>query len=114
MNTEFDNEIIHAMAKIDGFTLLTLEGQILLGYKESRCLGMHVMVPNYLKDLNALHEVETLLEDKTRKRPLYTAYTKELSKLCDNNLGLIVHATARQRCKAILKTFNKWDSKWDL
>jgi hypothetical protein len=62
-----------------------------------------------LNDLNAVHEVEKVLTREQRVR--------FINELC----GLIgvrwkptshfdsVHATAAQRCEAILKTLNQWD-----
>jgi len=80
-----------------------------LGYKIAINSLQH-RLPNYCKDLNAIHDaVMTLPENK---RILYGMY---LSCACGhidkNNVGLwhISTATARHRAEAFLKTIGKWE-----
>lgn len=73
--------------------------------------------PNYVKDLNAMYEVENILltcgrlykEDKVRGRTDW--YNNDLSivmgKDLKNNFSLI-HATARQRAEAFVLTIGGW------
>jgi arabinogalactan endo-1,4-beta-galactosidase len=52
-------------------------------------------------DLNAIHEAEKMLNNEQ-----WVAYGKELSRL---KVFPMVHATARQRAEAFLKTLGKWE-----
>lgn len=66
--------------------------------------GNGTCVPNYLGDLNAVHEVEMSLDDiqiDMYKNYLCVIYTSP---------ARIPHsATAEQRVEAILKTIGKWE-----
>jgi hypothetical protein len=62
--------------------------------------GLHYPLPNYCNDLNAMHEAEKMLNNEQ-----WVAYGKELSRL---KVFPMVHATARQRAEAFLKTIGKW------
>ena len=70
-------------------------------------------VPDFLNDLNAVHAVEKVLQDKCKYWP---DYIDELSKLfrfefprqSETNWSQMVHATAAQRCEALLKTVGLW------
>ena len=62
--------------------------------------------PNYLKDLNAMHEAEEMLTF-----PQQAMYQVQLGRV----VGLVlpafyrcIHATAAQRAEAFLKTLNLW------
>jgi len=72
-------------------------------------------LPDYLNDLNAMHEAEATLDFEQAE--LFE------DELCDvtfkNNDGLenplpcrfsVCHATSRQRAEAFLKTIEKWNS----
>jgi hypothetical protein len=54
-----------------------------------------------LSDLNAMHEAEKVLTNEQ-----WVAYGKELSRL---KVFPMVHATAKQRAEAFLKTLGKWE-----
>jgi hypothetical protein len=58
-------------------------------------------IPNYYNDLNAMHEAEKVLTNEQ-----WVAYGKELSRL---KVFPMVHATARQRAEAFLRTLWKWE-----
>ena len=74
-------------------------------------LSMYVPVPDYLNDLNAMHEAEKMLNEAQQ-----ITYTKLLS----NNQFAVdgeitkracwesLHATATQRAEAFLRTIEKW------
>jgi len=68
-------------------------------------------VPDYLHDLNAMHEAEKTLDESQR-----TKFYWELAKIVLgdnvplNCTFLLVHATAAQRAKAFLRTLGKWSS----
>ena len=58
-------------------------------------------IPDYLNDLNAMHEAEKVLNNEQ-----WVAYGREL-----NRLGVfpMVHATASQRAEAFLRTLGIWE-----
>lgn len=62
-------------------------------------------VPDYLHDLNAMHEAEEILNEN--KRLIYSRA------LVENFHGLgwqfdVIHATSAQRAEAFLRTIGKW------
>jgi hypothetical protein len=57
-------------------------------------------LPNYCNDLNAMHEAEKVLNSEQ-----WVAYGKELSRL---GVFPMVHANAKERTEAFLRTFEKW------
>ena len=63
---------------------------------------MHTAIlPDYLADLNAMHEAEKVL---TREQLTHYACVK-----LKGNISAVVHATAAQRAEAFLRTLNLWD-----
>lgn len=67
-------------------------------------------LPDYLNDLNAMHEAELVLrpEGTYGEWPLWDKYVKILGEQhtgCDD----VAHATARQKAVAFLKTVGKWE-----
>ena len=64
-------------------------------------------LPDYLNDLNAMHEAEKTLNDEQRK--VYTAHLhpKILHHYLEADF-LVCHATATQRAEAFLRTLNLW------
>jgi hypothetical protein len=65
-------------------------------------------VPDYLNDLNAMHEAETVMSDQQR-----TSYLDKLYEVCNPHSMLnddwnLTCATAAQRAEALLKTIGKW------
>lgn len=64
-------------------------------------------LPDYLNDLNAMHEAEKMLKDK---HLLYTnSYLPEVYK--SHFMDDIVCATASQRVEAFLRTIGKWKKR---
>lgn len=59
-------------------------------------------MPDYLNDLNAMHEAEIQL--KAEDNHAYGCYCSELYEKYGNTVSL----TAAQRCEAFLKTIGKW------
>lgn len=64
-------------------------------------------LPEYVHDLNAVYEAEEHLQSP------YSVYVATLEHVCgsagDNALAWpYIHATAAQRCEALLKTIGKW------
>jgi hypothetical protein len=65
-------------------------------------------IPDYLNDLNAMHEAETVMTDQQR-----TSYLDKLYEVCNPHSMLnddwnLTCATAAQRAEAFLKTLNLW------
>lgn len=75
-------------------------------------------LPDYLNDLNAMHEAEKFLKQDTAD---WLEYGIMLTKLLapnvcygeysSNEISNIAHATAKQRAEAFLKTLNLWKQK---
>lgn len=68
-------------------------------------------IPDYLNDLNAVHGLEKKLTDE--QTSIYSSYLLQ-NKSDRPGRGAIywgiAHATAAQRCEALLKTLNLWKS----
>jgi hypothetical protein len=68
------------------------------------------IIPDYLNDLNAMHEAEKRLSDSQ-----LSAYVGELANVIVNGEDKTIlgnqmwHATAKQRSEAFLKTIEKWE-----
>lgn len=73
-------------------------------------------IPDYLNDLNAMHEAEKVLtEDQGGE------FEEILERICQDQLELdgtnhwlrfrVAHATAAQRAEAFLKTLNLWEDQ---
>ena len=67
-------------------------------------------LPDYLNDLNAMHEVEKILSDNNRMK-----FRGELVEMMRPKYGfesaclLAIHATAAQRAEAYIRTIGKWE-----
>ena len=71
--------------------------------------GLHYAIPNYLNDLNAMHQAEKMLDARQLNN-----YENELTRLCNLTVATSMtsafrwHATAAQRAEAFLHTLNLW------
>jgi hypothetical protein len=86
------------------------------GFGEYACADMSIAideecfrhVPDYLSDLNAMHEAERVL-----RRDQHTDYCNLLHDMATRteNLGRFgyIHTTAAQRAEAFLRTLGKWE-----
>jgi hypothetical protein len=63
----------------------------------------HSQLPNYCTDLNAMHEAEMTLPTLPDNRR--SEFRWRLGLICVQP----IHATARQRAEAFLKTLGKWE-----
>jgi hypothetical protein len=61
-------------------------------------------IPDYLNDLNAMHEAENILSSEKWQRRDYIDY------LSEDDQWLHVHSTAAQRAEAFLRTLNLWEN----
>lgn len=67
----------------------------------------HKMWPDYINDLNAMHEAEKILIEQDR----WERYEDELCNVVSHQNEFpqeIIHATACQRAEAFLRTIDKW------
>jgi len=73
--------------------------------------GIFDVVPDYLNDLNAMHEAEKTLKSKSISP---TSYASKLQHVCGGDRNVFdestVFASAAQRAEAFLKTIGKWES----
>jgi hypothetical protein len=117
-----DDKINRAMAEVAGWTDChrplaanvhePITERVLCGIPPGS--QIHKPLPNYLADLNAVHEVEMQLrgtDDQHYNDPIIYRRWKEYQHYILESYG--VCATARQRCEAILKTLNKWKTEWN-
>lgn len=111
-----DQEINIAIAEVVGWKDLEIEDFseygvpcfILMG---SNNTGTRLMPPDYCGDLNAMHEAEKTLIFSERKLFRYCLQKVKGSEIEDGVVIAIdecVHATARQRAEAFLRTIGKW------
>jgi len=73
-------------------------------------LGNPLLPPDYCNDLNAMHEAEKYMISNLRLLDFWQ-FAEELKRIVSANLGddSYIHATARQRAEAFLKTLGKWE-----
>lgn len=85
-------------------------GKVWLRTNPMAAASTNDLLPDYLTDLNAMHEAEAhLLKVHARK------YTRELSALVEPeyveeyHYFRVISATAAQRAEAFLRTIGKWE-----
>ena len=61
-------------------------------------------LPDFLNDLNDMHNAEKVLV-----RLQWVSYLRRLQTLCDESVTWPIHATASQRAEAFLRTIGKWE-----
>jgi len=64
-------------------------------------------IPDYLKDLNAMHEAEKVLLKLDTTCGFWQTYSNRLA--CLLGCTDIFHATATQRAEAFLRAIGKWE-----
>ena len=65
-------------------------------------------LPDYLNDLNAMHEAEKVLFQDYSKWELFVSHLRSIGFRGDSLCDHCVFATASQRAEAFLKTLNLW------
>jgi hypothetical protein len=65
--------------------------------------------PDYCGDLNAMHEAEKVLAPKNWNR-FSEKWWNYYHHLLDGDVQKTIHATARERAEAFLRTLGKWDA----
>lgn len=95
-----------ALAKVSEWTDIVIEPP--MGIDPWGRSYERVNLPDYLNDLNAVHELEkSLTEEQCMK---YHNMLKTIISADDpGSLGFIWGATAAQRCEAILRVLNLWE-----
>ena len=72
--------------------------------------GYDVICPFFATDLNAMHEAEKWMISSLRLLDFWK-FSEKLKQIVPANLGddSYIHATARQRAEAFLRTLGKWE-----
>jgi hypothetical protein len=113
---------IIAIAEACGWTNISWYGvyQDWLGSRPNECRDTYP-IPDYLNDLNAMHEAETLVIYSNDKSP--KKYTQQIKaaickdagvKKAQMDFDMCITATAAQRAEAFLKTIGKWKEPCNL
>jgi hypothetical protein len=73
--------------------------------------GELVFIPDYLSDLNAMHEAEKVLTEE--QRIAYSDCTYDIALKAQKETGKWrwISLTAAQRAEAFLRTIGKWEEK---
>jgi hypothetical protein len=102
------NEQINiAIAEACGWTDISQYTQAVdgwYGYEPEN--GPHSQIPNFCNDLNAMHEAEKVLLSGYWMR-----YCECLTYLLGKSVYASVHASARDRAEAFLRTIGKWEEE---
>jgi hypothetical protein len=61
-------------------------------------------IPNYLNDLNAMHDAEKAMNNND-----WWKFVEHLTNICGGGTALGISATASQRAEAFLRTIGKWE-----
>jgi hypothetical protein len=61
-------------------------------------------LPNYLNDLNAMHDAEKAMNNND-----WWKFVEHLTNICGRGTALGISATASQRAEAFLRTIGKWE-----
>ena len=67
--------------------------------------GVQYVLPDYLNDLNAMHEAEKMIKGT----PYWKTYETLLAQIVSGDNGMF-HITATQRAEAFLRPLNLWTS----
>ena len=82
------------------------------GFPPGQIGGKSIAIPDYLNDLNAMHEVEKLKVCYSEE--IQEEYAENLLKVVYKQFGYsganqTIHASATQRAEAFLRTIGKWE-----
>lgn len=86
-----------------------LVSEYALGYqnRHANCTESAMQTPDYLNDLNAMHEAEKTLIDASVRYDYLSTLDSVVGHPKEATFAA-VHATARQRAEALLRTIGKW------
>ena len=100
-----------ALAEWMGWSCIeTAEGSFVYGYPpEGTIVGNTIELPDFLNDLNAVHVAEKKLNPAEGARFYWMlAQVVNPLQMADKIEFDLVHATAPQRCEALLRCLNLW------
>lgn len=101
-----DEQINAAIAEACGWKQINVNHRSGLSPTNSLMMGVEFF-PKYCTDLNAMYEAESILDEDCRN-----GFRLELLNVTDSKYfgGFEhIHATARQRAEAFLRTLGKWE-----
>lgn len=103
------------IAKFCGWTMIENSSTIILGGAwvgyppKMQIIGHKESLPNYLDDLNAMHEAEKSFDDNIQDAgSLRYRYSSHLYNTVVPKNEQPCRASAKHRAEAFLKTINKW------
>ena len=67
---------------------------------------IEVSVPDYLNDLNAMHDAERILSPTSE-----IEWHNQLQNVCGCSWRVMIRATAAQRAEAFLRTLGRWEEE---
>lgn len=105
------------IAKFCGWTNVTVyadENQI-DGFMPAPNTRFWQVVPNYTDDLNAIHEAEKKIINTSTWDGYYRWLVCVMDEDSESDNGcqsnIMIHASASQRCEALLRTIGKWKNE---
>ena len=103
-----DEQINAAIAEACGWTDFVVHPEFGLMGTPPDTHGLRTAVDYYTADLNAMHEAEKVLVPRSWNNfsENWWNYSRNLACISD---GRSIHATARQRAEAFLRTLGKWE-----
>jgi hypothetical protein len=100
-----DEQINAAIARECGWTEIR---DNVVGKAPGETANRVMFLPNYSTSLNAMHEAEKVLAPKNWDR-FSKKWWNYYHHLLDGDVQKTIHATARQRAEAFLRTLGKWE-----
>jgi hypothetical protein len=100
-----DKQINAAIARECGWTEIR---DNVVGKAPGETANRVFFLPNYSTSLNAMHEAEKVLAPKNWDR-FSEKWWNYYHHLLDGDVQKTIHATARQRAEAFLRTLGKWE-----
>jgi hypothetical protein len=101
-----------AIAEACGWNELTLLNGCQIGWPPTGRRGYREHLPDYLNDLNAMHEAENFLTEEERDWYIQALLQNVSEETCDLSPNkaewFITHATAAQRAEAFLRAKGLW------
>jgi hypothetical protein len=103
-----DEQINAAIAEACGWKAVCVDGDS--GFYKGFDNGAELRpdFPDYCTDLNAMNEAEKMLAPKNWNR-FSEKWWNYYHHLVDGDVYKTIHATARQRAEAFLRTLGKWE-----
>ena len=82
----------------------------MVSYTANQGMPGRTIVPDYLNDLNAMHEAEKILDEKLRFKFEATLHSLNISHGLGISVWETIHATAAQRAEAFVLTIEEANS----